>query len=95
MNKKLYVGGLSYSVTDEQLRELFAAHGTIESANVVTDRYTNESRGFGFVEFARQEEAEKAISALDGTEQFGRQLKVNASRPRGDRPSGRGGRDRW
>jgi len=95
MNKKLYVGGLSYSVTDDQLRELFAAHGEVESANVVTDRYTNESRGFGFVEFSRQEDAEKAISALDGQEHFGRQLKVNVSRPRGDGGGGRGGRDRW
>ena len=95
MNKKLYVGGLSYSVTDEQLRELFAEHGTVESANVVTDRYTNESRGFGFVEFSSQEDAEKAINALDGKERFGRQLRVNVSRPREDRPGGRGGRDRW
>ena len=93
MNKKLYVGGLSYSVTDDQLRELFANHGTIETANVVTDRHTNASRGFGFVEFSSQEEAEAAIAALDGTEQFGRQLKVTVSRPRGDRPGG--SRDRW
>ena len=92
MNKKIYVGGLSYSVSDEELRDLFAAHGTVESANVVTDRYTNESRGFGFVEFSSQGEAESAISALDGKEQFGRQLKVNMSRPRGERPAGR---NRW
>jgi RNA recognition motif-containing protein len=93
MNKKLYVGGLAYSVTDDQLRDLFAAHGTVESANVVTDRHTNESRGFGFVEFRTQEEAQSAIAAVDGTEQFGRQLKVNMSRPREDRSSG--SRDRW
>jgi RNA recognition motif-containing protein len=96
MNKKLYVGGLSYSVTDDQLRELFAAHGTVESANVVTDRYTDQSRGFGFVEFSTQEEAESAVNALNGTEHFGRTLKVDMSRPRGDRSGGGGGgRDRW
>jgi RNA recognition motif-containing protein len=82
-------------VTDDQLRELFASHGTIETANVVTDRHTNDSRGFGFVEFSSQEEAQAAIAALDGTEQFGRQLKVNMSRPRGDRSGGGGYRDRW
>ena len=94
MNKKLYVGGLAYAVTDEQLRELFAPHGTIESVNVITDRYTGESRGFGFVEFSTQEEAQAAISAVNGVEHMGRELKVNMSRPRGDR-SGGGSRDRW
>ena len=93
MNKKLYVGGLAYSVTDDQLRELFATHGTIESANVVTDRETRESRGFGFVEFSTQAEADNAISALNGTEHFGRELKVNISKPRGDRSAPRS--ERW
>lgn len=89
MNKKLYVGGLAYSVTDAQLQQLFAGHGTVESAKVVTDRETDRSRGFGFVEMGTQEEAEKAIAALNGTLLEGRNLTVNMSRPRED--SGRGG----
>ena len=72
MNKKLYVGGLPYSVTDEQLTELFEPHGTVESAKVITDRYTDRSRGFGFVEMSTQAEAEAAIAALNGTELEGR-----------------------
>ena len=104
MNKKVYVGGLSYGVNDDQLRELFEAHGNVESAHVVTDRYTDQSRGFGFVEFSTVEEAESAIAALNGTEHMGRTLTVNISRPREDRGGGggrRGGgggggrRDRW
>ena len=100
MNKKLYVGGLSYSVTDEQLRQIFAGQGTVESAKVITDRDTNRSRGFGFVEMSTQEEAEKAIQALNGTQHEGRSLTVNISKPREDRGSGGGGggggyRDRY
>lgn len=101
MNKKLYVGGLSYSVTDAQLRELFAAHGTVETAQVVTDKYTDKSRGFGFVEMSTVAEAEKAISALNGTALEGRNLTVNMSKPREERSGGgdRGGRggyrNRW
>jgi RNA recognition motif-containing protein len=97
MQKKLYVGGLSYSVTDEQLRNLFAAHGTVESANVVRDRSSDTSRGFGFVEMGTQEEAEKAIAALNATEFEGRSLNVNLAKPREDSRSGRGGRpqNRW
>jgi cold-inducible RNA-binding protein len=96
MNKKLYVGGLSYSVTDAQLQALFASHGTVESAKVVMDRDTDRSRGFGFVEMSTQEEAEKAIAALNGTQHEGRSLTVNISKPREDRPSrGGGGRDRY
>jgi RNA recognition motif-containing protein len=99
MNKKLYVGGLSYSVTDSQLRDMFASHGTVESAKVVTDRDSDRSRGFGFVEMGTQEEAEKAIAALNGTQQDGRSLTVNISKPREDRPSRGGGggynRDRY
>ncbi|MCK5006749.1 MAG: RNA-binding protein, partial [Spirochaetales bacterium] len=87
MNKKIYVGGLAYSVTDDQLRELFEAHGTVESANVITDKYTDRSRGFGFVEMGTQQEAEKAIEAMNGIEHEGRTLTVNMSKPRteGDR----------
>jgi len=96
MNKKLYVGGLPYSVTDEQLSELFESHGTVESAKVVTDRYTDRSRGFGFVEMSTQAEAEQAIAALNGTELEGRSLTVNVSKPREDRSrSGGGSRNRW
>ena len=85
MNKKLYVGGLSYSVSNEQLEELFSTHGTVESATVITDKYTDQSRGFGFVEMGSQQEAEKAIEALDGTQDRGRTLKVNMAKPREDR----------
>ena len=95
MNKKLYVGGLPYSVTDEKLVELFQSHGTVESAKVVTDRYTDQSRGFGFVEMSTQQEAEQAIQALNGTQIEGRSLTVNVSKPRENRPSGGGSRNRW
>ncbi len=91
MNKKLYVGGLSYSVTDGQLEQLFAGHGRVESAKVVMDRDTDRSRGFGFVEMSTQEEAEKAIAALNGTQHEGRSLTVNMSKPREDRPARGGG----
>ena len=96
MNKKLYVGGLAYSVTDDQLRQLFVSHGTVESAKVITDRESNRSRGFGFVEMSTPEEAEKAIASLNGTQVDGRSLTVNMSKPKED--SGRGGggqRDRY
>jgi hypothetical protein len=98
VNKKLYVGGLAYSVTDDQLHQLFASHGTVESAKVITDKYTDRSRGFGFVEMASQEEAEKAIQALNGSQHEGRSLTVNFSKPREDRGGGGGGggyRDRY
>jgi RNA recognition motif-containing protein len=97
MNKKLYVGGLSYSVTDAQLQQLFASHGKVESAKVITDRESNRSRGFGFVEMGTQEEAEKAIASLNGTLLEGRNLTVNLSKPRedGGGRSGGGYRDRY
>ncbi len=97
MNKKLYVGGLSYSVTDDQLQQLFAPHGTVQSAKVITDKYTDRSRGFGFVEMSTQEEAEKAKQALNGSQHEGRNLTVDFSKPREDRSSGGGGgyRDRY
>jgi RNA recognition motif-containing protein len=87
MNKKLYVGGLAYSVTDSQLQQLFASHGTVESAKVLMERDTDRSRGFGFVEMATVEEAEKAITALNGTQHEGRALTVNFSKPREERPA--------
>ncbi len=95
MNKKLYVGGLAYSVTDDQLQQLFAPHGTVQSAKVITDKYTDRSRGFGFVEMSSQEEAEKAKQALNGSQHEGRSLTVDFSKPREDRSSGGGYRDRY
>ena len=82
MNQKLYVGNLSYATTDQELQELFAQHGTVQSANVVTDRYTGRSRGFGFVEMGSGEEAKQAIEALNGTDFQGRNLVVNEARPK-------------
>ncbi|UCF35580.1 MAG: RNA-binding protein [Acidobacteriota bacterium] len=100
--KKLYVGGLPYSTSDRQLEELFAEHGTVESARIITDRMTGRSRGFGFVEMSSESEAEAAIEGLNGTQFGGRTLTVNEARERAPRPSGGGGgygggggRNRW
>jgi cold-inducible RNA-binding protein len=96
MNKKLYVGGLAYSITDSQLQQYFAAHGRVESAKVIMDRESNRSRGYGFVEMGTQEEAEKAIAALNGTQMEGRNITVNIAKPREERSGGGGGyRDRY
>ncbi len=96
MNNKLYVGGLAYSVTDEQLHQLFASYGTVQSAKVVTDRDSDRSRGFGFVEMSTQEEAQKAMAALNGTQHEGRNLTVDLSRPKEDRSARSAGyRDRY
>ena len=94
MGKKLYVGNLSYDVDSAQLEELFGAHGTVVSANVISDRYTGQSKGFGFVEMSSDEEAKAAMSALDGQEFGGRTLRVNEARPRENRGGGGGRRDR-
>ncbi len=91
MGKKLYVGNLSFDVDNETLEQLFAAYGTVESADVINDRSTGRSKGFGFVEMSSNEEAKAAIAALDGKEHGGRALKVNEAKPREDR-SGGGGR---
>ena len=91
MNNKLYVGGLPYSVTETQLEEIFAAHGTVESARVITDRMTGRSRGFGFVEMSSPEEAEVAIQKLNGTDLEGRSLTVNEAKPQQPRSEGGGG----
>ena len=80
MGNKIYVGGLPYSTTDGSLQELFSAHGTVESARVITDKFTGQSRGFGFVEMGSNGEAQKAIEALNGTEVDGRTLTVNEAR---------------
>ncbi len=95
MNKKLYVGGLPYALTEDKLKEIFSAHGTVESARVITDRFTGRSRGFGFVEMAEDAEAQAAIDSLNGTELDGRTLTVNEARPQEKRSEGGGGRDRW
>lgn len=101
MGNKLYVGSLPYSTTEQQLTELFSQHGTVQSAKVMTDRFTGQSRGFAFVEMATSEEAQKAITALHGTELDGRTLVVNEARPQekrsfGGRSGGGGGdRGRW
>lgn len=86
---KLYVGNLSFQTSSQELEELFAGFGTVESATVVEDRETGRSRGFGFVEMASQEDAEKAIAELNGQEVSGREIKVNEAKPREDR-GGRG-----
>ena len=92
MGKKLYVGNLSYSTTSDQLAELFAPHGSVQSAEVIMDRASGRSKGFGFVEMSSDEEARAAISALDGQDCGGRPLKVNEAKPREDRGGGGGGR---
>src|SRR5262245_38076347 len=83
MAVKLYVGGLSYSTTSEALREHFAQSGTVESATVITDRYSGQSRGFGFVEMATQEEAQKAVTMHNGQRLDGRTIKVELANPQG------------
>src|SRR2546427_9504137 len=91
MGTKLYVGGLPYSSTEQQLQELFSQHGSVTSAKIITDKYTGQSRGFGFVEMATAEEAQKAITALNGTQMNGRTITVNEARPQEKRPGGGGG----
>jgi len=88
MAKKLYVGGLPYSYTDAQLSELFAQAGKVESAQIVIDKFSGRSRGFGFVEMAADEEANKAIEMFNNYELEGRALVVNEARPREERPQG-------
>ena len=98
MGKKLYVGNLAYAVTDSTLIQLFEPHGTVQSAQVIMDRDTGRSKGFGFVEFGTDAEAQAAIAALNGKEVDGRSLIVNEARPKpenrggGGRGYGRGGR---
>ena len=95
MGKKLYVGNLSYQVSDTDLQMLFESHGTVLSAQVISDRDTGRSKGFGFVEMESDEQAQAAITALNGQDHDGRQLTVNEARPRTDRGGGGGGRGRW
>jgi hypothetical protein len=93
VNVKLYVGNLSFSIGDQQLREAFSPHGNLVSASVVTDRESGQSRGFGFVEFGSSSEAEAAIAAMNGASLDGRALSVNVAKPRegGGGGGGRGG----
>ncbi len=90
MGKKLYVGNLSYEVSTSDLESLFSPHGTVESAQVIEDRSTGQSKGFGFVEMSSDGEAQAAISALDGQDHGGRALKVNEAKPRESRGGGGG-----
>ena len=103
MGKKLYVGNLTYGVTDGDLQTMFAAHGTVQSAQVIMDRDTGRSKGFGFVEMGSDQEAQAAIAAMNGKELDGRALTVNEARPttegggggRGGYGGGRGGGRRY
>ena len=109
MAKKLYVGGLPYSTTDDQLKEMFAQAGTVESATIIMDRVSGRSKGFGFVEMSSEEEAAKAIEMFNGKDMEGRNLNVAEARPmepraprrdfggggRGGRGFGGGRRDNW
>lgn len=109
MNNKLFVGNLSFNTTENDLQDAFAAHGTVLEANLMTDRATGRARGFGFVTMSTEEEAQKAMAALNGANMDGRNLTVNVARPReegggggrrfgGGRPGGGGGgqrRDRY
>ena len=92
MGRKLYVGNLTYGVTDLELEQLFAAHGTVQSAQVIMDRDTGRSKGFGFVEMGSDQEAQAAIAALSGKDMNGRALTVNEARPKTEGGRGGGGR---
>ncbi len=91
MGKKLYVGNLSYDVDSSELEQLFGAHGQVVSAQIINDRDTGRSKGFGFVEMSNDDEAAAAIAALNGQQHNGRALTVNEARPREERPGGGGG----
>ena len=106
MEKKLFVGGLSYETTEETLKETFSQVGTVESANVITDKISGRSKGFGFVEMSSEKEAKKAIEMFNGKELDGKNVTVNEARPLESRPPRKGGfnrdrgfdrnrRDRW
>jgi len=92
MARKLYVGGLSFSTTEDQIREEFAKFGAVESVTVIRDRYSDRSRGFGFVEMSSDSEADEAIKGLNGTTLDGRQITVNYAKERTERTDRGGGR---
>ena len=91
MSNKLFVGNLSFNITENDLHDAFAAHGTVTEANLMMDRMTNRPRGFGFVTMSTPEEAQKAIEALNGAQLDGRALTVNIAKPREERTGGGGG----
>ena len=91
MGRKLYVGNLSYGVTDSQLQEMFAPYGSVQSAQVIMDRDTGRSKGFGFVEMGSDQEAQAAATGMNGQMVDGRSLTVNEAKPKEDRPRGGGG----
>ena len=91
MGSKLYVGNLSYNTSSSELEQLFGQHGTVQSAEIIQDRDTGRSKGFGFVQMGSDEEAQAAIAALNGQDLDGRALTVNEAKPREDRPRGGGG----
>ena len=95
MAKRVFVGNLPFSTTENDLRELFSKHGEVVSAEIVKDRFTERSRGFAFVEMATDEAADAAVAALNQHELDGRQLTVNIARPRTERRDGGGGGNRW
>jgi len=95
MGKRLYVGNLPYSISEQDLTDKFGAFGTVESAKLITDRDTGRSKGFAFVEMATDSEAEAAIDAINGTDLDGRPVTVNEARPMKPRGGGGGGGDRW
>jgi RNA recognition motif-containing protein len=88
MNSKLFVGGISYNTTENDLQDAFAAHGTVNEVNLVSDRTTGKSKGFAFVTMSTDEEAQKAIAGLNGKALDGRSLTVNIAKPREERPGG-------
>lgn len=91
MATRIYVGGLPYSATDSDLENLFATHGSVTSATVITDKYTGQAKGFGFVEMSTEAESKAAIDTLNGTLMGGRTLMVNEAKPREERPRNGGG----
>ncbi len=91
MGSKIYVGGLPYSATEQELSDLFGRHGAVASARIMADKFTGQARGFGFVETSSDAEAQAAITALNGTEMGGRTLTVNEARSREPRTGGAGG----
>ena len=94
MNTKLFVGNLSFNTTENDLQDAFAAHGTVVEANLMTDRETGRPRGFAFITMSTAEEAQAAVTAMNGASLDGRALTVNEARPKADRPSGGGGQGR-
>ncbi|MEE9159076.1 MAG: RNA-binding protein [Gammaproteobacteria bacterium] len=85
----IYVGNLPYNITEDELKDVFAEHGAVDKVTLITDKYTGESKGFGFIEMPTQSEAEEAVKSLDGSSVKGRNIKVNQARPRTDRPQRR------